>query len=93
MRPGLERVKLPAGEDRDMMARCERFTGAGLAGRTRPESLDQRSHAQGPRELVRQEGDRTLQLEVLEGCTHGEDVEVEDPSETVVGDEKHWLAE
>ncbi len=72
-----------------MLAVGERRPGAFLAGGTGTEWLEERPDPQRPCELMGQSRDRVIQLKLFQCRPDSEDVEVEDATEAMVGDEQH----
>ena len=55
--------------------------------------FDERPDTESPRELMGEERDWPVELQVLEGSTDGQHVEVEDPTESMVGHEQDRAGE
>ena len=91
MREGLRRLDIAAGENHDVAAVGESLNRTLVAGGSRSHVFDHGADAERPGELVNEEGDRPVQLEILQRGIGGHHVEIEDSAEPVIADEEHRL--
>jgi hypothetical protein len=75
------------------MAIGEGCFGAAPPGRPGTQRFDQSPDTHRPGKLVGEDGERTIELQLLERGAGREDVEIEDPAKAMVGDEEHGMVQ